>query len=83
MANTNQSEMKWRPIESAPKDSTPVIVWWDGRIVGEARFVKNDPDEPGAWWWANEGPGDYHAEKLSPEPTHWMPMPLPPAPQES
>jgi hypothetical protein len=68
----------WMPIETAPKDRTPVIVWWDGRIVGEARYIPEEDMSDFGWWWANEGPGDYHAEKLSPEPTHWQPLPQPP-----
>jgi hypothetical protein len=71
----------WQPIESAPKDDSPVLVTArDGKrtIVGEAHF---DPANE-AWWWAGENWGDYHAESLPARgwrATHWMPLPDPPA----
>jgi hypothetical protein len=69
---------QWQPIETAPKNRTPVLVWWDSRIVGEARYIPEEDTYDFGWWWANEGPGDAFAARLSPEPTHWMPLPAPP-----
>ncbi|ASY64438.1 hypothetical protein SJ05684_c30140 [Sinorhizobium sojae CCBAU 05684] len=74
---------KWRPIDSAPKDRTPVIIAVptkdrDDYIVGEAYFHPEDND----WWWANNAPGDYHGGPISDinhhGPTHWRPLPEPP-----
>jgi hypothetical protein len=68
----------WMTIDSAPKDRTPVIVWWDDRTVGEARYIPEGDAHDYGWWWANTDPGDYFSERLSPEPSHWMPLPAPP-----
>jgi hypothetical protein len=70
--------MEWQLIETAPKDGMPVLVVWDG-IVGEAHYCGDEDTRDPGWWWANTSPGDYHAERLSPDPTHWMPLPPPPA----
>lgn len=70
---------QWQPIETAPKDGAPVIISVAG-FVGEAAYRAEGSHE-GAWWWANEGPGDYHADSIDSrhgEPTHWMPLPDPP-----
>lgn len=73
----------WRTIETAPKDGTPHIIcaMVNGPIVGEATYHALENADEG-WWWANTGPGDYHAEKISPEPFAWRPLPAPPAAQE-
>jgi hypothetical protein len=75
----------WRSMETAPKGGTPVLVAVCARgtwLVGEARFIEDDP-HGGGWWWANEGPDDYHAKSIDAAngpPSHWMPLPPPPAP---
>jgi Protein of unknown function (DUF551) len=56
--------MDWKPIETAPKDGTCVIVATETRIVGEAFFSRK-------WCWQD---GDTMVAK----PTHWMPLPAPP-----
>lgn len=79
----------WQPIETAPKDRSPIIIAVptkdrDAFIVGEAYF---DPDardsSEGDWWWAGSGYGDYHGGPISQLnhwlPTHWQPLPTPPA----
>lgn len=66
----------WQPIESAPKDGTPVLVVEniDGRqVVGEAYCCPDDE----SFYWAQESPHDYpEPDKIFP--THWMPLPSPP-----
>ena len=58
----------WRPIETAPRDGTRVLVGWaDGA-----------PLEIAHW---QEGSGAFSlsdAWEFSPQPTHWMPLPEPP-----
>lgn len=75
---------EWRPIESAPKDGTPILV---GRVG--SRFVQK------AWWntdpqvwerdiaacWSVFTPEDYYYSVHlldDDEPTHWQPLPTPP-----
>lgn len=76
-------EARWQPIESAPRDGTSVIVLV-GDLVGEATCLEGESysGSDAGWWWANTSPGDYYAEKIAlrhGEPTHWMPLPDPPA----
>jgi hypothetical protein len=53
----------WRPIETAPKDGTKVLVMSDGiEIVSWNECLET--------WWDGE---------WSHGPTHWMPLPEPPA----
>jgi hypothetical protein len=62
---------KWRPIETAPKDSTPVLLGWyetwpnlewvtESAAAGNADIAK-------------QGAGYLHGYA-----THWMPLPKPP-----
>jgi hypothetical protein len=59
----------WRPIETAPRDGTNVLVWRSGyNCVASAKRAKGLPANfPGN----HEYPDDA---------THWMPLPSPPAP---
>ena len=78
----------WLPIETAPKDGTPIIIAVptkdkDGFIVGEAYF---DPKnyEGGDWWWAGTSHPEHFDSPISEinhtAPTHWPPLPAPPGP---
>jgi hypothetical protein len=63
--------MEWQPIETAPKDGTPVLGYRD--VDGVMATV---------YWttwggWSLVAPGGY-AEEDDWEPTHWMPLPDPP-----
>ena len=69
--------MDWQPIETAPKDGTHILAYQH----------TNDPDDEhviyvvlyrkvlGEWEWI-EARGEEYACF---EPTHWMPLPNPPA----
>lgn len=71
--------MEWQPIETAPKDGTPVLLTIAGRPL--------EPDEDahcavGRWSddaWGEEDwcmdAGDFWSGA-----THWMPLPEPPTP---
>jgi len=65
-------ESPWRPIETAPKDGTPI--WLSD---GEARF-------PLVGWWEETDEEDsvptgwWHDAQRFFTPTHWMPLPEPP-----
>lgn len=57
----------WQPIETAPDDTMRDLIVSDGKYVRVA-------------WLDDEGWTDsvFHGEVLSPQPTHWMPLPGPP-----
>jgi hypothetical protein len=58
---------RWRPIETAPRDGTTILVGrWDGAMA----TIYNDH-------WAEE-PGCWCDSSPSFQPTHWMPLPEPP-----
>lgn len=59
---------QWRPIETAPKDGTKILAWYDGQghlLVhwGYAYGIRG--------WLDRNGNIEY-------TPTHWMPFPKPP-----
>lgn len=76
----------WLPIESAPKDGTRVFLWieWsDVPVVGEFSHKR---------WWADTEHyevscgtycyGGTVSSDKNMKPTHWMPLPVAPQPQE-
>lgn len=78
----------WQPIETAPKDGTDVIVMYrhiDTQVVHNAYFCAPDEfvDAEDVGWWS------YHKIEVSRiklddwmSPTHWMPLPAAPKPQQ-
>ena len=67
---------QWQGIESAPRDGKAVLLWVPADDGWDA-YVASGWYESGAFdrrWYAavDENP-------LSPQPTHWMPLPTPPA----
>ena len=73
--------MQWQPIETAPKDGTPIlsrlgpfvyIVFWS-----DDKKLKS----PIPWWemgsaeWENNKWIGYHEEYYAASPTHWMALP--------
>ncbi|WP_448208140.1 DUF551 domain-containing protein [Azospirillum sp. sgz302134] len=76
---------EWQKIDTAPRDKTSVIVAVPsrdgGHIVGEAYFDPKAYD--GSWWWAGTSLDAYHHDPIEEcnfgPPTHWQPMPDPPA----
>lgn len=76
--------MEWKPIETAPKDGTKILIWgyfqnpmmtflqWDELGAPEVSYFCN-----GKW----NGPcAGAHDEYIVYQPTHWMPLPKPPVP---
>ncbi len=83
--------MQWKPIETAPMDGTAILGY--GRYIGspsDARkgviagdhwwaimvwsvWRKYSLPQPGRWVFAKDGAKTWSA------PTHWMPLPEPPA----
>lgn len=61
----------WRPIETAPKDGTYVLLWypyWSSRpmVANWERDGSHWRSEHILSWYQDDDPG----------PTHWMPLPL-------
>lgn len=74
------SEMKWQPIETAPKDGREILLFDRDDLptvfAGKWAPVAGD----GGWWiYADELLQDACAEAF---PTHWMPLPPPPEREE-
>lgn len=75
MAHMPPSPEPWRPIETAPKDGTNVLLWWPFWC----------PNRPTIGWFGYKGIQQWIApEALEGDgdpPTHWMPLPAPPMAQ--
>jgi hypothetical protein len=63
--------MTWQPIETAPKDGTPILITRETVFLSEEgwHIVRWEED----WWTVHDGKFD-HALR-GPDPTHWMPLP--------
>lgn len=61
---------EWQPIETAPKDETPVLLWANTRRDREYSHWIGAFDGEN---WRDEVEGHFL------QPTHWMPLPDPPA----
>jgi hypothetical protein len=83
-------DMKWQPIETAPKDGTEVLVWCDEGL-DIASWSNEEPDGPDsmghdAGWWGTRQPMDPGRHTGNPEyyrdaenqPWAWMPAPAAP-----
>ena len=77
--------MKWEPIETAPKDGTPILLWClyenkYGEVLGPYFWVGPPQDDydvsPG--WYPTQDDGDFDGLASDETPTHWMPLPEPP-----
>jgi hypothetical protein len=78
--------MTWQPIETAPKDGTPVLVFSPHApfsdptniIVAKFDTWRSDPNGEYSWWSYCESVLADISGQIEPEPTHWMPLPPPP-----
>ena len=66
--------MSWRPIRTAPKDGTRLLLGGDNWVnIGYFSTVCNR-------WIASECfPGESEEMYTLDDPTHWMPLPEPPS----
>ena len=75
---------QWQPIETAPKDGTPILVFSPYEVRTEptnvivAKFERHGSQE---WWGYCENLIADVQGMIDPEPTHWMPLPSPPLPE--
>ncbi len=84
---TNTGSDGWMPIESAPRDGTPILAWSLGYGARETKMGRYPEGSPGyAVWARGDGPLNYgwvwieekHNSAHTWNPTHWMPLPPPP-----
>lgn len=74
--------MDWQPIETAPKDGTEIDVWAKNADGHQRRITDVCWSRMGDWdgtdfdGWTGMYPERFCAKY---EPTHWMPLPEPPA----
>lgn len=71
----------WQPIETAPRDGTPIIVW-DGEI--RTLTVWGKVSHVPIYGFLEVVGCDFNdTDLMGPQPTHWMPLPLPPTNKEA
>jgi len=63
---------EWRPISTAPRDETEILVWWSDRVAIASWNLECQN-------WQEYPDGDFE-DIAGEEVTHWMP--LPDAPKE-
>ena len=62
--------MEWHPIETAPSGLNDFLLWNGERVF--LGWLSEDG-------WHDATNQDHHDEPEQPQPTHWMPLPSPPA----
>ena len=73
-AVANRSDANWQPIETAPTDGTWVFVYWPTMPITLYPMVAFNCGDEYGW----DTPADYGQVF----PTHWMPLPPAPTPQD-
>ena len=69
---------QWRPIETAPKDGTWVLLCWKETPTGSECFDEWSPGQAvGKWYY--DGWMRCSEYSVGGNPTHWMPLPKPPS----
>jgi hypothetical protein len=72
---------EWQPIETAPKDGRPVMLFSpsgeDLNCKGGIIWVS------GGWGKAALNPDSWRGESGHGTPSHWMPLPVPPAAEQT
>jgi hypothetical protein len=63
---------EWKPIESAPKDGTEVLLAYPGGIVKSGKWTLFGGYYEEHW-------ADGERPRFGADPTHWMPLPPPPS----
>lgn len=74
--------MVWRPIETAPKDGTRILVWTTTDNDVDRQYVDEVCDgdnfacaQVSSWEGMPDSAGSWWNKELIGEPTHWMPLP--------
>ncbi len=80
LMSQSNTQLSWQLIESAPKDGAEILAYEDGMI-----YVTHWVSFANGFGQKMEGWIDPDTSELGPYlswPTHWMPLPKPPAPYE-
>ena len=72
-----QFDAGWQPIETAPKDGTVILTW--GCIHNDGGVDMGETPACRTSWWLDVYASWYCELWGGHEPTHWMPLPAPPA----
>lgn len=75
--------MDWQPIETAPKDETPILLWFPNaelHVIAAFWSDVSPPEGKLGGWYDSDGAGNPVTTWFD-EPTHWMPMLEPPKAQ--
>jgi hypothetical protein len=70
LSNEVNTECRWLPMDSAPKDGTEILGWSEGWLRHYVFWYDN---VVGRWEWDKDD--DVHV------PSWWMPLPGPPGPR--
>lgn len=75
-----QQQVAWKTIETAPKDGTIVDLWMCGPRSPDGYREADCWYAHGQWWNSFGRDGDCAPGWMAGDiPTHWMPLPAPPA----
>lgn len=80
----DEVKWEWRPIDTAPRDGTPVLLWSIYEMIDGACSVAVFAPDFDSWVGMCEGDLlDIKTERglvwwKVQDPTHWMPLPPPP-----
>lgn len=72
---------EWQPIETAPKDATPILIFLphsERQKVCEVWWAIPYEGAADGWWSTPVGPSGRGYTILPEAATHWMPLPEPP-----
>lgn len=81
---TEINKSPWRPISTAPKDGSYVLLYGPARgtTPSVGRFTADEYAKRPRPFWSRVGLWGVTWDRLNP-PTHWMPLPLPPEPEDT
>lgn len=74
-----ETREEWRPIDTAPKDGTPVDLWCQPTGISTGPGRVTDCWFSGGNWWQYDEHGDDQCRSGVHNATHWMPLPPPPS----
>jgi hypothetical protein len=68
-------DTEWRPIETAPRDGTPAMLFSPEEDEGPGNVFGGLVWVSGGWGRAAINPHSWRGQTGKSEPTHWMPLP--------